>query len=206
MRRPPFLFLESRRPKPTTLPPSPGHLLTLRHLPHVQPNHRFPQPFANLGQHARVLEMRHRLHDGVCPLGRVPALEDPAAYEDAVASQLHHQGRVRRRRDTTGREVDDGQASQPRRLFEEVIRRVEFLCESPQLHVAHPPRPVDLRGHGPHVPHRLHDVPRPGLPFRPNHRGPFIDSPERLPQVPTPAHKRRREAVLLHVEGLVRRG
>ena len=195
-----------RIPPTNPLPPSPGHLLTLRHPPHIQPHHRLPQPFADLRQHARVLEMRHGLHDGVGPLGRVAALEDAAADEDAVASELHHQRRVRRRRHASGRKVDDGQASQCRRLLEEVVRRVELLCEAPQLHVAHPPRPVDLRRHGPHVPDRLHDVSRSGLPFRPDHRGPLVDPPEGLPQVPAPAHKRRREAVLLHVEGLVRGG
>ena len=94
-----------------TLPPSPSHLVALRHPRHVQPHHRFPQPFADFRQHARVPEMRHGLHNGLGPLGRVPALEDAATDEDAVAAELHHQRRVRRRRDASGREVDDGQSS-----------------------------------------------------------------------------------------------
>ena len=87
-----------------------------------------------------------------------------------------------------------------------MVGRVELLGESPQLHVAHAPRPVDLRRHGPHVPHRLDDVAGPGLAFGPDHGGPLVDAPERLAQVPAPAHKGRREAVLVHMEGLVGRG
>ena len=60
-------------------------------------------------------KMRRGLHDGVGRRRRILGLEDARADEDALGAQLHRQGRIRRRGDAAGDEVDDRQPARRRR-------------------------------------------------------------------------------------------
>ena len=73
-------------------------------------------PWLDLGDHLRVVEVGRRLDDGVGHPGRVLALEDARADEDALGAELHHERRVGGCADPAGDEVDDRQPCRwPRR-------------------------------------------------------------------------------------------
>src|SRR5215212_7324245 len=69
-----------------------------REVPHLPADHRLAEAPARLGDGLRVLVVGRRLHDGLRPEGRVPALKDAAPDEDTLGPELHHERRVCRGR------------------------------------------------------------------------------------------------------------
>lgn len=57
----------------------------------VDADHGLPQVAADLGEHGGVAVVGDGLHDGPRAAGRVAALEDAGADEDAVAAELYMQ-------------------------------------------------------------------------------------------------------------------
>src|SRR4028119_1444432 len=91
------------------LPATRREPLLFLEVPHLPADHRLAEAPARLGHGLRVLEVRRRLHNGPRPGGRVAALEDAAPDKDAVGPELHHERRVRRRRDAARGDKHDRQ-------------------------------------------------------------------------------------------------
>src|SRR5216110_487027 len=76
----------------------------------VEAFHREPDPFRDLCDGRRIVEVGDRVHDGSASRLRVLRFEDAGADEDAVAAHEHHEGRIGRRRHAAGGKVDDREA------------------------------------------------------------------------------------------------
>jgi hypothetical protein len=159
------------------------HPILLPHLPHIYPHHRLSQITTNLRQHLGIPKMRHRLHNSLRPLPHIARLENPTPHKNAIAPQLHHERRIRRRRDAPRGEIDDGQTPQPSRLLEQVEGGADRLGEDAQLHVGHVCGGVDLGGDGADVLDGLDDVAGAGLALGADHGGAFGDAPQGFAQV-----------------------
>ena len=143
--------------------------------------------------------MRHRLDDSLRPLPHIARLENPTADKHAIAPQLHHERRIRRRGDAPGCEIDDGQTPQPSRLLEQVEGGADRLGEDAELHVGHVGGGVDLGGDGADVLDGLDDVAGAGLALGADHGGAFGDASQGFAQVATAADEGHFEGVLFHV-------
>ena len=91
-------------------------------------------------------------------------------------------------------------------VLHELERRLQLLGGHEQLVLAHPLQTADLAVHVAQLADGLDDVAGPGLALRAHHRGALVDAAERLAEVPTAAHERHLERVLVDVVGLVGRG
>src|SRR5215217_7334716 len=65
--------------------------LSLCKIAHLLADHSLAEAPARLSYSPGVLVVGRRRNDSPCPGGRVTALEDTAADEDAVGTELHHQ-------------------------------------------------------------------------------------------------------------------
>ena len=83
-----------------------------------------------------VLPVRRRVDDRARELGGLRRLEDPAADEDPLGTQLHHERGVGRRRDAAGAEEHDGQLAELRDLAHELERRAEIARPRDELFAA----------------------------------------------------------------------
>ena len=83
-----------------------GQLIT------VDADHGLAQPLTDLSQLLGILEVGHSLDNGLGARNWIPALENPRPHENAVASELHHEGGVGGRGDSTGGKVDDWETAQ----------------------------------------------------------------------------------------------
>ena len=147
--------------------------------------------------------IRHGLDDRGGALRGVARFEDAASDEYALGSERHHQRRVRGSRDAAGSEVDDGKAAElaqfeePRRGDLHLLRRLEYLVVPQRQHAR------NLRAHGAHVAHGLHDVAGPRLALRAYHRGALLDAAQRLGQIARAADERDAELPLVDVVNVV---
>src|SRR5216684_977574 len=82
--------------------------------------HRLAQSGRHLRQLFRLVEVRGGRDDRLGTLQGVLGLEDARTDEDAIHSKLHHQRRIRGRRDAPGGEVDDRKAAETLALGEHV--------------------------------------------------------------------------------------
>src|SRR5437773_682528 len=73
----------------------------------VEALHRGPDPFRDLRDGRRIVEVGDRVHDGSAPRLRVLRFEDAGSDEDAIAAHEHHEGRIGRCRHASRCEVDD---------------------------------------------------------------------------------------------------
>src|SRR5258708_21422572 len=89
--------------------------------------HRLAQPGGHLGQLFRLVEVRGGRDDRLGTLQGVLGLEDAGTDEDAIHSKLHHQRRVRGRRDAPGGEVDDRKAAETLALARPVAGGADHL-------------------------------------------------------------------------------
>ena len=135
---------------------------------------------------------------------RVLRLEDAGADEDALGAELHRQGRVGRRRDAAGHEVDDRQPAVRRHARDERVRCAELLGGHEQLVRTHGRQGADAGGDGADVAHRLDDVAGAGLALGAHHRGALVDATQRLAEVARAADERHLEGVLVDVVDVVR--
>src|SRR5207249_11331317 len=62
----------------------------------VEALHREPDPFRDLRDGRRIIEVGDRVHDGAAPRLRVLRLEDAGADEAAIAAHEAHEGRMGR--------------------------------------------------------------------------------------------------------------
>eukprot|EP00968_Pinguiococcus_pyrenoidosus_P028898 scaffold8184_cov258-Pinguiococcus_pyrenoidosus.AAC.2 len=143
--------------------------------------------------------MGHRADDGRGALGRVAGLEDAAAHEDSVHTELHHQGRVGRRGHAPRGEVHYRQLARGRHFSDEVVRRPDLLRVHEELVFVHGLHSPNLAVHGPRVAHGLHHVARSRLALGAKHRGALRHATQGLAQVAAAAHKRDLELVLVDV-------
>ena len=74
----------------------------------VDTYHRLTEVGREFCQEFGILIVSDSLHDGCCAFGRITTLEDAAPHENALGSELHHQGGIGRGGDTASGEVDDG--------------------------------------------------------------------------------------------------
>ncbi len=113
------------------------HFLGFRQGINVDSHHSFTQVRADFCKNLRIVEVGHRLHNGVCALLWIVALEDAGADENAVQTQLHHHGRVCRSSDAARREVHHGQTTQVGCLFHDGVWRLNVLGIGEELILAH---------------------------------------------------------------------
>src|SRR4051812_47842681 len=157
------------------LPAPDGESLLIRDLLEGDPAHRSTEALADLGDLLRIVEERRRLDDGVGHPGRILALEDPRPDEDALGTELHHEGCIGRSADPARDEVDDGELATGRDVLDELVRSAEVLGGDEQLVLAHRTKTADLGEHVAQLTNRLHDVAGPCLALGPHHRGTFVD-------------------------------
>ena len=117
-----------------------------------------PRPFETSARIFGVVEVGRRLDDRVRHPGRILALEDPRADEDALRAELHDERRVGRGRDAAGDEVDDRQPAVGGDLPDELVRRLELLGRDEELVLAHALEAPDLGEHVAQLADGLDDV------------------------------------------------
>src|SRR5690606_22044023 len=61
---------------------------------HVDADHCFTKTATHTGDDVRVIVVRGGFDNSFGTLGRIAALEDAAAYEHTIHTQLHHQGSI----------------------------------------------------------------------------------------------------------------
>src|SRR5450759_3026356 len=183
----------------TELPASGSEQLFLGDGGDLDTVHRLPQSRGHLGQLFRLVEVRGGRDDRLGTLQGVLGLEDARPDEDAVHSELHHQRRIRRRRNAARGEVHDGQAAQPLALLEDLYRGTDELGLVHELGVVHAPQLADAGVDGARVANCLHDVACSGFALGPDHGRAFGDPAGRLTQVPAAADERHLERVLVDV-------
>ena len=86
------------------------------HLFAVDANHGFAQTARNFGDDFRVVVVRNRLDDSSRPLGRIARFEDTRTNKDTIHTELHHQSRIGRSRNTASGKVNRRQSTQLFRL------------------------------------------------------------------------------------------
>src|SRR5690606_778904 len=89
----------ARTPTLGALPATLGETVRRRKVGHVDADHGLAQPARGIRDHARVVEERRGLHDRGGALRGLPRLEDAGSDEYAVRPELHHERRIRGRRD-----------------------------------------------------------------------------------------------------------
>src|SRR5947209_13759958 len=127
---------------------------------HLDADHRLTEAGRHLGQDDRVVVVRDRLDDRGRALGRVTALEDAGADEDAVGAHLHHHRGVGRRRQPAGGEGHHREPTVLGAIPNQVIRRAVLLGGREQLALVHGLQPADLAEDRAHVAHGLDAVAR----------------------------------------------
>mmetsp|Transcript_14531 Transcript_14531/g.41327 ORF Transcript_14531/g.41327 Transcript_14531/m.41327 type:complete len:351 (-) Transcript_14531:25-1077(-) len=170
----------------------------------VDPRHGVPDVLGDLGEHLGVVEMRGCLNDGSGALLWLCGLEYAAAHEDALHAHLHAQRGVRRRSDAARREVDDGQLAVLLHLLQELDGGADLLGVGVELVLVHHLDGPDLLVQGADVEDGRVHVAGAGLSLRADHAATLGDAPQRLAQVPAPAHEGHLELVLVDVVVVVR--
>mmetsp|Transcript_14527 Transcript_14527/g.41300 ORF Transcript_14527/g.41300 Transcript_14527/m.41300 type:complete len:277 (-) Transcript_14527:25-855(-) len=148
--------------------------------------------------------MRGCLNDGSGALLWLCGLEYAAAHEDALHAHLHAQRGVRRRSDAARREVDDGQLAVLLHLLQELDGGADLLGVGVELVLVHHLDGPDLLVQGADVEDGRVHVAGAGLSLRADHAATLGDAPQRLAQVPAPAHEGHLELVLVDVVVVVR--
>src|SRR6202011_5425639 len=173
----------------THLPAASGEQLLFRQRGDVQSAHGGAETGADVGDDIGLVEVGgggdYRL--GVTQW--IVTLEDAAADEVAVASQLHHQRRIRRSGDATSREVNNGELAALVDLHDEVIGRAQSLGFGHELVAAKRLQATNAALHRAHVAHRLDDVARSRLALGADHRGTLADAAECLAEIACSAYK-----------------
>ncbi|RUP47440.1 hypothetical protein BC936DRAFT_145728 [Jimgerdemannia flammicorona] len=116
-----------------------------------------------------------------------------------MSMPYHHQRRIRRRRHTSRREIDDCG------FFEKVIGSLEFLSVGEEFLVAHGGGTPDLRVDCADVSDGLDDVARAGLTLGTDEGSALRDAAQSLAQVLGAAHVGNLEVVLVDVVQLIGR-
>src|SRR5216683_4110398 len=185
------------------LPASGSEQLVLRDGGNLEPRHRLPETGGNLRQHFWLVEVGCGRHDRFGTLQGVLGLEDARADEHTVHAELHHQRSVRRCRNATRGEVDDGQATKTLAFGQQLDRRPDLLGFMHQLGVAQPVKLPNPCVDGPGMSNGFDHVAGSGFTLGANHRGAFGDSAQRLTEIATTADERNLERVLVDVVLLV---
>lgn len=172
----------------------------------IDSNHGFTQAATDLSQNLGVAVMSHGLNNGSSPFGGVTALEDAGANEDAIAAELHHEGRVGGGSDATCGKVDDGEAAELLGLHDKVVGRGDALGEGEDLVIVHVAENPNVAHDGADVTHGLDDVAGASLALGADHGGALADAAEGLPKVAAAADKGDAEVVLVDVVGVICQG
>src|SRR5258706_3123642 len=191
--------------RPAGLPASGSEQLFLWDGWNLEPGHRLSQSRGDLREHFGLVEIRRRGHDRLGALQGVLGLEDARADEEPIDPELHHERRVRRRRDASGGEVDDRQPAESLTFDQELHRGSDLLRFVDELGVVEALQLANAGVDSASVPHGLDDVSSSGLTLGADHGRAFGDAPQRLAQVTTPAHEGNLERVLVDVILLVGR-
>jgi hypothetical protein len=164
------------------------------------------------------------LHDSACTLGGVAGVEDAGSDEHypyrisltyglaqlelwrtSITSELHHQRRVRRRRDASGSEIDNRKPLEPHDLLKEMEWRLDLLGVRIELLLVHARGAANGRRHLPLVANSLDHVASAGLTLSTDESSTLRDTPESLAEVAASTHKWHLESVLVDVVLVVRR-
>ncbi|WVY93997.1 hypothetical protein V8G54_033085 [Vigna mungo] len=147
--------------------------------------------------------MSDGLNNGSSTFGRVTALEDAGADEDAIAAKLHHEGGIGRSGDATCCEVDDGKAAKLLGLHDKVVGRGDVLGEGENFVVVHVAENPNVAHHRADVTHGLDDVAGACLALGADHGGALADAAEGFPEVAAAADKGDAEVVLVDVVSVI---
>src|SRR5438046_9633159 len=90
----------------------------------VEAFHREPDPFRDLCDGRRIVEVGDRVHDGSASRLRVLRFADAGADEDAVAAHDQYEYRIGRRRPAAGGKVDDREAQAPLAFPEDMVHSI----------------------------------------------------------------------------------
>src|SRR5690606_14836059 len=173
----------ARTPTLGALPATLGETVRRREVGHVDADHGLAQPARGIRDDARVVEERRGFHDRGGALRGLPRLEDAGSDEYAVRPELHHERRIRGRRDATRGEQHHRQLAGLGDLGHELVRGLQLLGGHVELVLGLGAQRVDLTGNGADVLGRLRHVARARLALRADHRGALGDAPQRLAQV-----------------------
>src|ERR1700675_4628648 len=172
------------------LPASGSEQLILGDRGDLETIHRLPQSRGDLGQLFRLVEVSRGRNDRLGTLQGVLGLEDAGPDENSVYTELHHQRRVRRRRDPARGEVDDRQAAEALALGENVDGGADQLGFVHELGVVESLQLANAGVHGARVADGLNDVSGARLALGPDHGRALGDPAGRLAQVPATADER----------------
>jgi hypothetical protein len=121
--------------------------------------------------------------------------EDTASDEDAFGAELHHQRRIRGRRNAAGAKQHDGKLLLARDVLHEIQRRAEIACVGDEFFRRRDRERRDRIADRAHVADCLDDVARSRFALAANHRGTFGDAPQRLAEIARAADERHAEIV-----------
>lgn len=121
-----FIFVRFLEIPVRCLPAAAGKLLLGLHGVAVDTNHGLTETGAALGEDGGVLVVSRGADDGLGALRGVAGLEDTGANEDTIAAELHHEGSISGSGNTTGGEVDNGEAAELSNLAEELSVDLEL--------------------------------------------------------------------------------
>ena len=135
----------------------------------------------------------------------IVALEDARTDEDSLGTELHRQGGVGGRGDTTGAEEGNRKPAGLGDLLHQRQRCLQLLGPLEELGRIGLTDLADVADDVAEVTNCLDDVAGAGLALRANQTRAFADAPQRLAQVGGTAHERNRERELVDVVSLVGR-
>src|SRR5579859_1804076 len=171
--------------------------------------HRLAEAARDLGDELRVHEVRRGLDDRLrapeLVLRILGCLEDAAAHEVALGTQLHHQRGVGRRRDPARAEEHDRQLLRVRHITDELERHAVLGGLLAQLRLVEPGERLDATGDLADMANGLDDVAGARLALAADHRRTLVDAAEGLAEIASAAHERHVELALVDVELLVGR-
>mmetsp|Transcript_81372 Transcript_81372/g.178903 ORF Transcript_81372/g.178903 Transcript_81372/m.178903 type:complete len:347 (+) Transcript_81372:290-1330(+) len=197
-----LLLLRGRRPcsrlSGLALPRHDDRIFVLK-----EANHGLTEVLAHLGDHGGVAPVSAGGNHGPSALGRVGALEDARANEDAIDAEGHEHANVGRGGQTTGCEGDDRQAAGRANLFDELDADALLLRVDEDLIVAHGLEAVDLREDSARVSDSVHDVAGACVSLKADHSSTLRDASKGLTKVLSTADEGDGEAALVDVVGLV---
>src|SRR5512142_227931 len=167
--------------------------------------HRLAEPARDLGDELRVGVVRRRLDDRLRHAGRSSGLEDARAHEVPLGAELHHERRVRWRRDSARAEEHDRQLLILRDALHQLDRDAVLLRLVGKAGLIETRERLDLRSDRAQMADRLDHVAGARLALAADHRRALVDAAEGLAEIASAADERDLELVLVDVELLVGR-
>lgn len=111
------------------------------------PNHRGSEAGADLHENLRVVEVGHGTHNGASASLRIVRLEDAAADEDSVHTELHHERGIGWGGNTASGEVDNGELAMVSDPLDQIVRSLHLLRSDKELVLGEDGETLDLSLH-----------------------------------------------------------